>query len=147
VYGKGGQTRGFLDIRDTVRCIELACLNPAKHGEFRVFNQFTEQFSILDLARMVQTAAKKLGAAVEIDHLPDPRVEAEEHYYNARHTKLAELGLTPHPLSESLLDSLMNIALEYRDRIDRSQLLPRVNWRNPRNDRKHAPSVTSAAAD
>ena len=147
VYGKGGQTRGFLDIRDTVRCIELACTNPAKPGEFRVFNQFTEQFSILDLARMVQAAAKKLGAAVEIDHLPDPRVEAEEHYYNAKHTKLAELGLTPHPLSDSLLDSLMNIALQYRERIDRSQLLPRVNWRNARNDRRRAATAASAAAD
>jgi UDP-sulfoquinovose synthase len=147
VYGKGGQTRGFLDIRDTVRCIELACTNPAKPGEFRVFNQFTEQFSILDLARMVQAAAKKLGAAVEIDHLPDPRVEAEEHYYNAKHTKLAELGLAPHPLSDSLLDSLVNIALQYRERIDRSQLLPRVNWRNARNDRRRAATAASAAAD
>ncbi len=147
VYGKGGQTRGFLDIRDTVRCIELACANPAKPGEFRVFNQFTEQFSILDLARMVQAAAKKLGAAVEIDHLPDPRVEAEEHYYNAKHTKLAELGLTPHPLSDSLLDSLVNIALQYRERVDRSQLLPRVNWRNARNDRRRAATAASAAAD
>ncbi len=84
VYGKGGQTRGFLDIRDTVRCIELACLNPAARGEFRVFNQFTEQFSILQLARMVQTAAKRFGLHVTIDHIPDPRVEAEEHYYNAK---------------------------------------------------------------
>jgi UDP-sulfoquinovose synthase len=147
VYGKGGQTRGFLDIRDTVRCIELACTNPAKPGEFRVFNQFTEQFSILDLARMVQAAAKKLGAAVQIDHLPDPRVEAEEHYYNAKHTKLAELGLSPHPLSDSLLDSLVNIALQYRERIDRSQLLPRVNWRNARNDRRRSSTAASAAAD
>ncbi|HWO31413.1 MAG TPA: NAD-dependent epimerase/dehydratase family protein [Candidatus Acidoferrum sp.] len=147
VYGKGGQTRGFLDIRDTVRCIELACSHPAKPGEFRVFNQFTEQFSILDLAHMVQTAAKKLGVTVGIDHVPDPRVEAEEHYYNAKHTKLAELGLTPHPLSESLLDSLMNIAIQYRHRIDASLLLPRVNWRNPRNDRKLAPATTCVAAD
>src|SRR5712692_10513894 len=61
VYGKGGQTRGFLDIRDTVRCVELACHNPAAKGECRVYNQFTEQFSILDLAHMVESAAKKLG--------------------------------------------------------------------------------------
>src|SRR5713101_7114256 len=82
VYGRGGQTRGFLDIRDTVRCIEIACLNPAAPGECRVFNQFTEQFSVLEIARMVETAARELGLTVEIDHLPDPRVEAEEHYYN-----------------------------------------------------------------
>ena len=136
VYGKGGQTRGYLDIRDTVRCVELACLNPAAKGECRVFNQFTEQFSVLDLARMVQTAGRKLSLKVEIQHLPDPRVEAEQHYYNARHSKLADLGLQPHLLSESLLDSLMNIAIRYRDRIDESLFLPRVNWREPVNRRQ-----------
>jgi len=138
VYGKGGQTRGFLDIRDTVRCIELACLNPAKEGEFRVFNQFTEQFSVLDLAHLVQTAAGKMGFSVEINHLPDPRVEAEAHYYNAKHSKLIELGLKPHLLSDSLLDSLMNIAVKYRDRIDPGTMSPQVNWRSPRNVRTHA---------
>jgi len=136
VYGKGGQTRGFLDIRDTVRCIEIACSNPADRGEFRVFNQFTEQFSVLDLARMVQKEGKKLGLKVEVDHLADPRVEAEEHYYNAKHSKLIELGLVPHLLSDSLLDSLMNIAIKYRDRIDSSMMLPQVNWRSARNDRQ-----------
>ncbi|HXY07124.1 MAG TPA: NAD-dependent epimerase/dehydratase family protein [Terriglobales bacterium] len=136
VYGKGGQTRGFLDIRDTVRCIEIACLNPAGKGEFRVFNQFTEQFSILDLARMVEAAGKKLGLTVEIDHIPDPRVEAEEHYYNAKHSKLIQLGLQPHLLSDSLLDSLMNIALRYRERVDTSMMMPKVNWRQARNDRQ-----------
>jgi UDP-sulfoquinovose synthase len=135
VYGKGGQTRGYLDIRDTVRCIELACLNPPRMGECRVFNQFTEQFSVLDLALMVQAAARKMGLAVEIDHLPDPRVEAEEHYYNARHSKLTDLGLKPHLLSESLLDSLLNIAIRYHDGIDTSLFLPKVNWRNPHNIR------------
>src|SRR5277367_6098538 len=134
VYGKGGQTRGFLDIRDTVRCIEIACLNPAARGECRVFNQFTEQFSVLDLARMVQIAGKKLGLTVTVDHLADPRVEAEEHYYNAKHSKLIELGLKPHLLSDSLLDSLMNVALKYRDRVDAGVMLPRVNWRQPRNE-------------
>ena len=136
VYGKGGQTRGFLDIRDTVRCIEIACLDPAQPGECRVLNQFTEQFTILELARLVQAAAKSMGLNVEIDHLPDPRVEAEEHYYNAKHSKLIDMGLQPHFLSKSLLDSLMNIAMKYRDRIDASLMLPHVNWRQPRNDRK-----------
>jgi UDP-sulfoquinovose synthase len=140
VYGKGGQTRGFLDIRDTVRCIEIACLNPADRGECRVFNQFTEQFSVLDLALMVQAASNKLGITVKIDHLPDPRVEAEEHYYNARHSKLIELGLEPHLLSDSLLDSLMNVALKYRDRVDASVMLPRVNWREARNHLERKPA-------
>jgi UDP-sulfoquinovose synthase len=147
VYGKGGQTRGFLDIRDTVRCIELACLNPATRGEFRVFNQFTEQFSVLELAQMVHVAGQRLGLNVTIDHLPDPRVEAEQHYYNAKHTKLAELGLKPHLLSDSLLDSLVNIAMEHRNRVDSTLLLPRVNWRNSRNDRRSKPTPLAVAAD
>jgi UDP-sulfoquinovose synthase len=145
VYGKGGQTRGFLDIRDTVRCIELACRHPAAQGELRVFNQFTEQFTVLQLAQMVEVAAKKLGLSVTINHLPDPRVEAEEHYYNAKHSKLVDLGLKPHLLSESLLDSLVNIAIQYRDRIDSAVLMPRVDWRNSRNDRR-APASEVAAA-
>ena len=140
VYGKGRQTRGFLDIRDTVRCIEIACLNPAQAGECRVFNQFTEQFSVLDLARLVEAAGKKLGLEVEVDHLPDPRVEAEEHYYNAKHSKLIELGLQPHLLSDSLLDSLMNVAMKYRDRVDLGVMLPRVNWRHARNREEHRPT-------
>ena len=145
VYGKGGQTRGYLDIRDTVRCVELACLKPARPGECRVFNQFTEQYSVLELARIVQAAGRKVNLHVEIDHLPDPRVEAEEHYYNARHSKLVEMGLKPHLLSESLLDSLLNIAIRYQDRIDRSLFLPKVNWRNARNERR--PKVTAPAAE
>ena len=133
VYGKGGQTRGFLDIRDTVRCVEIACLNPANPGEFRVFNQFTEQFNVLELAQMVQEIGKHLGLRVQINHLPDPRVEAESHYYNAKHSSLISLGLEPHLLSNSLLDSLVSIAVRYRDRIDPSQFQPTVNWRNTRN--------------
>jgi UDP-sulfoquinovose synthase len=149
VYGKGGQTRGFLDIRDTVRCIEIACLNPAARGECRVFNQFTEQFSVLEIAQMVQSAGKKLGMAVEVEYLPDPRVEAEEHYYNAKHSKLIDLGLEPHFLSRSLLDSLMNIALKYRDRVDESLIYPRVNWRNSSNElqRREKVAVSSPRSE
>jgi UDP-sulfoquinovose synthase len=143
VYGKGGQTRGYIDIRDTVRCIELACLNPAGPGECRVYNQFTEQFSVLELAHLVQTAAARIGLEVTIDHLPDPRVEKEEHYYNAKHSKLVDLGLQPHLLSDSLLDSLLNIARQYKDRIDTAMFLPRVNWRVAKNDRR-MPAVTAA---
>ena len=141
VYGKGGQTRGFLDICDTVRCIEIACLNPSARGECRVFNQFTEQFSVLQLAQLTQAAASQIGLRVEIDHLPDPRVEAEDHYYNAKHSKLIDLGLEPHLLSTALLDSLLNIALKHKERIDPTLMLPRVNWRSTRNDRRT--SVTS----
>jgi UDP-sulfoquinovose synthase len=147
VYGKGGQTRGFLDLRDTVRCIEIALLNPAGRGEFRVLNQFTEQFSVLELAEMVRKAGKELGLEIRVDHLPDPRVEDEQHYYNAKHSRLIELGLKPHLLSDSLLDSLMNIALRYRDRIDITKMMPKVNWREARNTRREQAVVAAQSAD
>jgi len=146
VYGKGGQTRGFLDIRDTVRCIEIACLNPANPGECRVFNQFTEQFSVLELAELVQAAAWKLGMRAQIQHLEGPRVESEEHYYNAKHSKLIDLGLQPHYLSDSLLDSLVNIAIRYQDRIETSLFMPQVQWRNSRNQRARQASVAASVS-
>jgi UDP-sulfoquinovose synthase len=135
VYGAGGQTRGFLDIRDTVRCVELALTHPAAPGEYRVFNQFTEQFSVAELARMAADAALGAGLAPRIETLPDPRVEAESHYYNARHSKLEALGLQPHRLGAGLLGSILGVALAYRDRIDTSVLTPRVNWRRASNPR------------
>ncbi len=128
VYGKGGQTRGLLDIRDTVRCIELAIANPAEPGEFRVFNQFTELFSVGDLAMMVKKAGNALGLNVDINHIENPRVEKEEHYFNAKNTKLLDLGLQPHFLSDSLLDSLLNFAVKYQHRVDHKQILPKVSW-------------------
>jgi UDP-sulfoquinovose synthase len=128
VYGKGGQTRGFLDIRDTVRCVEIALANPADAGQFRVFNQFTELFSVGDLAMMVKKAGIAMGLDVEINHLDNPRVELEEHYFNAKNTKLLDLGLQPHYLSDSLLDSLLNFATKYKDRVDINQILPKVSW-------------------
>ncbi|MBS9389370.1 MAG: NAD-dependent epimerase/dehydratase family protein [Dolichospermum sp. DL01] len=128
VYGKGGQTRGFLDIRDTVRCIELAIANPAEPGEFRVFNQFTELFSVGDLAMMVKKAGNAMGLNVDINHIDNPRVEKEEHYFNAKNTKLLDLGLQPHLLSDSLLDSLLNFSVKYQNRVDHKQILPKVSW-------------------
>jgi UDP-sulfoquinovose synthase len=129
VYGKGGQRRSFLDIRDTVRCIELAIANPSEKGEFRVFNQFTEQFNVLELAQMVMRVGCENGLKVHINHLPNPRVEKEEHYYNAKNTQLRDLGLEPHFLSESLLDSLVHFAFRFKDRVDTKQILPQVTWR------------------
>jgi UDP-sulfoquinovose synthase len=130
VYGTGGQTRSFLDIRDTVRCIELAIATPADAGKMRVFNQFTELFSIRDLALMVQKAGQTLGIKVEVQNIDNPRVELEEHYFNAKNTNLLDLGLQPHFLSDALIDSLLNFAIKYRDRIDQKQILPKVKWRN-----------------
>ncbi|MCM0594112.1 MAG: NAD-dependent epimerase/dehydratase family protein [Gloeotrichia echinulata IR180] len=128
VYGKGGQTRGFLDIRDTVRCVEIAIANPPEPGDFRVFNQFTEQFSVADLAMMVKQAGNAMGLNIEINHLDNPRIEKEEHYFHAKNTKLLDLGLQPHYLSDSLLDSLLNFAIKYQQRVDKKQIVPKVSW-------------------
>ncbi|MDI6891319.1 MAG: hypothetical protein QMC83_10360, partial [Thermodesulfovibrionales bacterium] len=133
VYGKGGQTRGFINIRDTMRCIEIAILNPAQKGEYRVFNQFTEQFTVSELSELVQKVAKEKGLKVDISHPPHPRVEAEEHYYNAKHTKLLDLGLKPHYLSDVLLDSMLDNIQRYSYNVKEETILPYVNWRNTHN--------------
>jgi UDP-sulfoquinovose synthase len=129
VYGKGGQTRGLLDIRDTVRCVELAIATPAEPGKFRVFNQFTELFSVGGLAELVKKAGTAMGLNVEINHMENPRVELEEHYFNAKNTNLLDLGLEPHFLSDSLLDSLLNFSIKYQHRVDERQILPKVKWK------------------
>jgi hypothetical protein len=129
VYGKGGQTRGYLDIRDTVRCVQLAIDSPAAKGEFRVFNQFTEQFSVNQLAALVVAEAKGLGLDATVKSVPNPRVEAEEHYYNAANTRLRDLGLEPHLLSAGLVDSLLAFAVRYKDRVNMDLIKPAVDWR------------------
>jgi UDP-sulfoquinovose synthase len=126
VYGDGGQTRGLIDIRDTAECIRLATEHPPAAGEYRVFNQMTESMSVLDIAKVV---ADLHPDDVTIDYLPNPRVEAESHYYNVKHTGLVELGLQPHLLSETLLTSLYGLAERYKHRADLAALRPSVTWR------------------
>lgn len=130
VYGAGHQTRGFLNIRDTLACVELAALNPAERGEFRVFNQFTEQFSVLELAGLVKEAGEHLGYSVEIQHYENPRVEKEEHYYNAVHTKLLDLGLDPTLLGEELVESIIHAIERHKGRVIETAIDPQTRW-NP----------------
>jgi UDP-sulfoquinovose synthase len=129
VYGEGGQTRGFLNIRDTLQCVELAVENPAKLGEYRVFNQFTEQFSVGDLASLVRQSAADIGIEVEVRSFPNPRVEAESHYYNATHTKLYDLGLRPHHLGEELVLSMLRLIDRYKGRVIERAILPKTRWK------------------
>jgi UDP-sulfoquinovose synthase len=129
VYGAGGQTRGFIDLRDTVRCIELAVTNPARAGELRVFNQFTEQWSVLDLANRVQRVATELELNPQVLHIENPRVEAEAHYYHAAHRSLLELGLDPHPLSDETVARTLEIAIANRHRARPETIPPTVDWR------------------
>ncbi|MFC0675672.1 NAD-dependent epimerase/dehydratase family protein [Brachybacterium hainanense] len=129
VYGNGTQTRGYLDIQDTVRCIEIACENPADRGEFRVYNQFTEQFSVNELAAKVQAAGRAMGLDVQIAETENPRVEKYDHYYNAVHTRLLDLGLQPHLLTQEHLAEILKIAMENTERVRRELVLPTVTWK------------------
>jgi len=138
VYGKGGQTRGFLNIRDTLQCVELAVDNPPEAGEYRVFNQFTESFSVGELAELVQRSAAEIGIEAEINHVDNPRIEAEEHYYHPIHTKLLDLGLQPTYLGEELVESMLHAIERYKDRVIDAAIDPRTQWRP-----QAAPAATS----
>jgi UDP-sulfoquinovose synthase len=129
VYGAGGQTRGYLNIVDTIQCVELAAANPPEAGEYRVFNQFTEKFSVSELAELVARAGAAYGLQVEVRGIDDPRVEAQEHYYKASNTHLLDLGLKPHYLSETLIESMFAAIETYRDRVIEKRILPRIRWR------------------
>jgi UDP-sulfoquinovose synthase len=129
IYGKGGQTRGYLNIRDTLQCIALAAAHPPGRGELRIFNQFTETFSVNQLAERVQRAGRELGLKVEIQNLPNPRKELEEHHYNPAHHGLTELGLQPHPMTSEVLVGMLECVLSHRDKIVVDRILPRVRWR------------------
>jgi UDP-sulfoquinovose synthase len=132
VYGRGGQTRGYLNIADTISCVELAVTHPAEQGEYRVFNQFTEQFSVWRLAELVQKAGAEFGIDVEVAPIGNPRVELEEHYYNAKHTKLLDLGLRPHLLNETLIESVFATIERFRHRVVAEHILPKDRWRPER---------------
>ena len=127
VYGSGGQTRGMLNILDTLACVELALDHPADRGEFRVFNQFTESFTVEDMAEMVKT--EFAGDAV-IVHTADPRVEKEEHYYRAAHTKLLDLGLVPNLLTSAVIQSILAVCDRYKSNVDVAAIRPTVEWRS-----------------
>src|SRR5690606_23869803 len=102
VYGKGGQTRGYLNIVDTLQCVRLAAEQPASEGELRIFNQFVETFSVNEIAEKVMASGQRLGINVRIKSVDNPRKEAEEHYYNPAHTGLLDLGLQPHVLTDDV---------------------------------------------
>jgi UDP-sulfoquinovose synthase len=129
VYGEGGQTRGFLNIVDTLQCVELTAANPPGPGEYRVFNQFTETFNVLELAEKVLHAAGEVGIDAHIDRLENPRVELEQHYYNPTHTKLLSLGLQPTLLSETLIESMLEVIRGHRDRVLEDVIAPVTQWR------------------
>ena len=128
VYGGGGQTRGYLNLRDTLQCVRLATESPAASGELRIFNQLTETFSVNELAERVKLAGKQVGLGIEIQSIANPRKEKEEHYYNPSHSGLVELGLKPHFMTEEVLGEMLERIIENRERINIDRIMPRVHW-------------------
>lgn len=128
IYGKGGQTRGYLNLKDTLQCVGLAMANPAGKGELRVLNQFTEQFSVNALAERVQRVGNAMSLNVQVNNIENPRNELEDHYYNASHTGLLELGLKPHYLTDEVIASMLERVIKYKNSIDRRIVMPRIRW-------------------
>ena len=125
VHGTGGQTRAFIHIRDTVRCIQIALENPPQRSEKpMVFNQVTETYRVRDLAELI---AKLTG--VEVANLPNPRREAAENELNVSRDRFLALGLNPTFLSEGLLEEIRDIAEKYRSRADTTKIIARSVWR------------------
>ena len=133
VYGKGGQTRGYLNIVDTLNCVRLALENPAQKGKLRIFNQFTETFSVNQLADRVQKVARSFGLKAEISQIENPRKESEEHYYNPKHTGLLELGLEPHYLTDDAIAEMIEFALKHKANIRPEQIFRKVKWDSDSN--------------
>jgi UDP-sulfoquinovose synthase len=128
VYGKGGQTRGYLNINDTLQCIHMSERTPSKKGELRIFNQFMETFSANELAEKVQQVGQKRGYAVRINHLENPRKEADEHYYNPTYQKLIDIGVKPHFLTEGVLEIMFEAVSDHKDSIRNDVIFRNIKW-------------------
>jgi UDP-sulfoquinovose synthase len=134
IYGSGGQTRGFLNLKDTIQCVALAADHPASEGEFRVFNQFTEQFSVNQLAQRVVETAARAGVEAVATSVSNPRVELEDHYYNAQHTALIELGLQPTLLTDTVLDEMFDTVHKQSSQINSGLFPPSIKWAANKGD-------------
>jgi len=128
VYGKGGQTRGFLNIKDTLQCIHKAEISPALPGELRIFNQFMETLSVNEIAEKVKSVGNKLGLNVAIKSVINPRKESEEHYYNPIHRGLLNLGVEPHYLTDDVLTEMFRVVEEYKDRVNKDIIIKNIRW-------------------
>ena len=131
IYGKGGQVRGYLNLNDTLQCVELALNNPVPGGELRILNQFTETFSVNEIAERVQRVGNGMGLKVKAESIANPRKEPEEHYYNPARSGLLELGLEPHYMTDETVANLLERVRRYEDSIDTAKILPRVVWNKP----------------
>ena len=128
IFGKGGQTRGYLNLKDTLQCVSLAKDNPPAKGELRILNQFSETFSVNEIASKIKNVGNMMGLNVSVQNIENPRKEKEEHYYNPKITGLIELGLKPTFLSEDVISSMLEQVMRYKNQIDKKKIMPRVKW-------------------
>jgi UDP-sulfoquinovose synthase len=128
VYGKGGQTRGYLSLIDTLQCVYHSTITPAPQGELRIFNQITETFSVRELAVMAQSVGTSLGYKVEINHVENPRIEAEEHYYNPTYQGLLDIGIKPHLLNDTILEKMFRVVERYKDNVRSEIIFQGIKW-------------------
>jgi UDP-sulfoquinovose synthase len=147
VYGRGGQVRGYLNLRDTLQCVALAIETPANRGEMRIFNQFTEVFSVNEIADQVQRVGNEMHLSVQIRNVTNPRKEKEEHYYNPVHRGLLDIGLIPHLMTDEVVANMLKAILHYKDRIDTGKILPRVQWADTQIRKQPRQSPCAAVAD
>lgn len=129
IYGSGNQIRGYINVRDTIKCIKIALENIPQRGELRIYNQFTEQFSVLELAKLVKNSLKHINVEVEVKKITNPRIEKEKHYYNAKHSNLRRLGLSPLKLNKNIIIEIAHYCQKLSHNIDRDIIQPRVNWK------------------
>jgi len=128
VYGKGGQTRGYLNIKDTLQCVHIAEKNPAKSGSLNIYNQIMETFTVNQLAELTQESGRELGYDVQIKNIENPRVELEEHYYNPSYQGLIDLGVKPHYLTKNSMKEMFEIVGFYKNNIKKSVIFKGVKW-------------------
>ncbi len=128
VYGNGSQKRGYLNITDSIKCIDIATKFPASKGELNIFNQYTETFSIIQLAKKVIEAGKKIGINAKFKNIKNPRVEKENHYYKPSNKKFIKLGLKPNFLTQKILCEMIIKVEKHKKSIKNKNFLPTVNW-------------------
>jgi UDP-sulfoquinovose synthase len=147
VYGEGGQVRGYLNLNDTLQCVELAAENRVAAGDLRILNQFTETFSVNDLAEQIQRVGNEMDLGVEVQHIPNPRKEPEDHYYSPDHSGLMELGLEPHYMTDEVVHGMLERVFDHEDRIDNDKILPRVSWNPEAEEASTSDEPVSEAAN
>ncbi|WBF66275.1 NAD-dependent epimerase/dehydratase family protein [Desulfovibrio subterraneus] len=128
VYGKGGQQRGYINIKDTLQCVYKAAENPPDAGRLKIYNQIMETYSVNELAELTQKAARKAGYKVTINHIDNPRKEAEDHYYNPQHQGLLDLGVLPHYLTEESMLEMIRTVEKFRKNIRKDVIFRGIKW-------------------